>query len=243
MAGGLPHPVLIPDLVASAVGVDLGKMAVENPKFLAYGHLLFFTWMAMTFLLLVSLAVRWKLSSATPGKLQNVLELIIGGLEDFVVSNIGKAGRTVFPLLCTLFLYILVCNLMGLMPGCDAPTANINTNVGMAILVFVVYNYLAFKTKGPRNYGKEFLGPIKILAPLICAVEILSHLSRPLSLTLRLFGNIRGEEIVLTVLFLLAPLFGTLPMSFLFLGIKVIQAFVFFMMAMVYFKMAVEESH
>ncbi len=127
--------------------------------------------------------------------------------------------------MCTLFVYILTLNLMGLIPGFDAPTANVNTNAAMAVCTFLYYNYIGIKLHG-AHYIKHFMGPIPALAPLMFIIEVVSHISRPLSLTLRLFGNIRGEEIVLVLLFLLAPVVSTLPMYFLFMLAKVIQAFI-----------------
>jgi F-type H+-transporting ATPase subunit a len=171
-----------------------------------------------------------------------VFETVIGGLEDFTVANIGEEGRRVFPFLCSLFIFILVMNYIGLIPGCDAATANVNTNAAMAICVFLYYNYIGIKKWG-FGYIKHFMGPMAALAPLMLILETVSHLARPLSLTLRLFGNIRGEEIVLVLLFVLAPVLGTLPMYVLFLLGKTIQAFIFFMLTMIYLKGSLEHAH
>ena len=146
------------------------------------------------------------------------------------------------PILATIFLFIATMNYLGLMPGCDAPTANINTNAAMAVFVFAYYNYIGIKT-WKAGYIKHFLGPVGFLAPLMLVLETISHLARPLSLTLRLFGNIRGEEIVLILLFMLAPVASTVPMYFLFFLAKSIQALIFFMLTMIYLKGAVEHAH
>ena len=177
-----------------------------------------------------------------PGGMQNVFETIIGGLEDFTVKNIGEEGRRVFPFICSLFIFILVMNYIGLIPGCDAATANVNTNAAMALSVFLYYNYIGIKKWG-FGYIKHFMGPMPALAPLMLVLETVSHIARPLSLTLRLFGNIRGEEIVLVLLFVLAPVLGTLPMYFLFILGKTIQAFIFFMLTMIYLKGSLEHAH
>lgn len=199
------------------------------------------TWLAMGILFTLGVIVSRKLTMV-PGGLQNVFEVVIGGLEDFVVANCGEAGRSVFHVLGGLFLYLVVSNLLGLVPGVDAPTANINTNAAMALVVFVYYNYIGIQHHG-AGYIKHFMGPMAALAPLMLIIEFVSHLSRPLSLTLRLFGNIRGEEIVLLLLFSMAPVFATLPMYFLFMLGKVIQAFVFFMLTMLYLKGSLEHAH
>lgn len=177
-----------------------------------------------------------------PTGLQNFFEIVIGGLEEFTVNTIGEKGRKVFPLLCGIFLFIITQNLLGLVPGCDAPTANINTNAAMALFVFCYYNFVGLRRWGP-GYIKHFMGPMLPLAPLMLPIEIVSHISRPLSLTLRLFGNIRGEEIVLLLFFFMAPIFATLPTYFLFFIAKSLQAFIFFMLTMIYLQGAMEHAH
>lgn len=233
MAGGLPHPVLWSTLL-DVDTITIGGATVE------FKHV-FYTWCAMAILFTVGLIVRSRLKTI-PGTIQNIFEVIVGGLEDFVVGNMGEDGRKVIPLLVGLFLFILVQNLLGLIPGCDAPTANVNTNIAMALFVFVYYNYQGLKRWGP-GYIKHFMGPMIWLTPLMLPLELISHCARPLSLTLRLFGNIRGEEIVMVLFFLMAPIVGTLPVYFLFLLGKVLQAFIFFMLTMVYLKGAFEHAH
>ena len=205
-----------------------------------YKHV-FYTWCAMIILFGTGFVLRGRMK-LVPAGLQNVLEVIIGGLEDFTVATVGEKGRKIFPLICGIFLFILVQNLMGLIPGCDAPTANINTNAAMALFVFLYYNYVGLRNWGPR-YIKHFMGPMLPLAPMLLPIEIISHCARPVSLTLRLLGNIRGEEIVLALFFILAPIVATLPVYFLFLLAKCLQAFIFFMLTMIYLQGAMEEAH
>ncbi|MBG0778255.1 MAG: F0F1 ATP synthase subunit A [Desulfovibrionaceae bacterium] len=233
MAGGLPHPVLL----STALGVEklhIGGSEVEIKH-------VFYTWLAMAILFTVAFLTRKKLTMV-PGKLQNVMEAIVGGLEEFVVTNMGEKGRKVYPLLCVLFLFILTQNLLGLVPGCDAPTANVNTNAAMALFVFLYYNTWGLVKWGP-GYIKHFMGPMLPLVPLMLPLELISHCARPLSLTLRLFGNIRGEEIVLVLFFSMAPLIGTIPIYGLFLLAKSLQAFIFFMLTMIYLKGSMEHAH
>lgn len=201
MAGGLPEPILISELVH----LDHITIAGQTVEF----RHVFYTWMAMLILFVVGWLVRRNIS-LIPGKMQNIFESIIGGLEDFTVTNMGEDGRKVFPVLGGLFLFIAVQNILGLIPACDAPTANINTNIGMALFVFLYYNYQGIK-RWHGHYIHHFMGPMLPLAPFMMILEFISHLARPLSLTLRLFGNIRGEEIVLLLFFLMAPLVSTLP--------------------------------
>lgn len=234
MASGLPHPVLFSDLT----GVDkaLSKMLGVNEA----KHL-FYTWIAMAILFGVAFLLRGKLTTV-PGKLQNVVEAAVDGLEGFIESVVGHDCQKVVNILIAIFFFILFQNLLGLVPGCDAPTANVNTNAAMAVTVFLYYNGVGLMRWGPK-YIKHFMGPMWWLVPLMLPLELISHCARPLSLTLRLFGNIRGEEIVMVLFFLLAPIVGTLPIFFLFLLGKVLQAFIFFMLTMIYLKGSLEHAH
>ena len=200
-----------------------------------------YTWLVMAILILLGWLGTRKIS-LVPGKVQNFLEIIVNGMEDFVVANMGEQGRQVFPLLITLFIFILFANFVGLIPGCMAPTANLNTNAAMALSVFVFYNYIGLREHGSK-YVKHFTGPIPLLMPLMLPIELLSHLARPLSLTVRLFGNIFGEELVLMLFFMLLPIVATLPIYFLYGLADTIQAFIFFMLSMIYLKMSFEEAH
>ncbi len=234
MAGGsLNHPVLL----STKLGMD---EAVIFGQHVEIKHI-FYTWLTIAILAVIGLVVTRRLKMVPTGG-QNVLETLIGGLEGFIVSNIGEAGRRFTPLLCGMFMFLLVMNLMGLLPGCDAASANINTTAAMAVVVFVCYNAVGLRTWGP-GYIKHFMGPKKALIPLMLPIELISHLARLLSLTLRLFGNIRGEELVLVIFFTLAPLFSTLPIYFLFALAKSLQAFIVFMLTMIYLKGAIEHAH
>ena len=234
MSAGLPHPVLI----STALGMD---QVVIGGQTVGFMHV-FYTWLAMLLLLALGLMVRRNLA-IVPGKVQNVLETIIGGLENFTVENMGEAeGRRFFPVLCGTFLFILSMNLMGLVPLFEAPTADINTTAALAVAVFLYYNYVGIR-RWHGHYIHQFMGPMPALAPFMIIIEFISHLARPLSLTMRLFGNIYGESMVLVLFFMLLPLIATLPVYFLFLMAKTLQAFIFFMLSLIYIKSAVEGAH
>ncbi len=234
MAGGLPHPVLL----STIFGMDeitIGGQAIE------FKHV-FFTWLGMALLFYVAYKVR-KNITMVPGGLQNFFETVIGTIDDFVCASLGeKDGKKFVPLLSIIFIYIITMNLMGLIPGCDAPTANLNTTVSMALVVFVYYNFIGIQRWG-AHYVNHFTGPSKALIPLMFPLEVVSHVSRILSLSLRLFGNIRGEEIVIILAFVMAPILGSLPIYALFLIGKSMQAFVFFMLTMFYIKASLEHAH
>ncbi len=219
--------------IMSALG--LGHWAHDN------AHLLY-SWLAMAVLIGVCLLFA-KGIQMVPRKGQNVLEMIVGGLEDFMVEITGPEGRAFFPYIATVFLYILVSNLMGLVPGFFSPTANLNTTLSMAICTFVVTHSIGIKFHGAK-YVKHFLGPVMPMAPIMLPIELIGHLARVMSLSIRLFGNIFGKEKVLGILFALAGLYLA-PLPILFLGILVsfIQAVVFMLLSIVYFAGAMEEAH
>ena len=229
-----PHVILLEKLMGVIGLVD------EAGKSLIPQHILY-TWLVMIILIVLGWLGTRRLS-LVPRGIQNFLEVFIGGIEDFVVENMGENGRKVFPLLMCIFMFILFSNFIGLVPGCNAPTANLNTNAAMAISVFIFYNLIGIKQHGVK-YIKHFTGPIPLLAPLMLPIELLSHVARPLSLTVRLFGNIFGEELVLLLFFFLLPVIATLPIYFLYMMADTIQAFIFFMLSMIYLKMAYEEAH
>jgi len=177
-----------------------------------------------------------------PGRLQNVMEVIIGGFDSLLVDTMGDKGKKFFPLIATLGLFILTSNLIGIIPGFESPTANINTNAAMALVVFFSTHVVGVFIHGPK-YFKQFLGPVWWLIPLMLPIEIISHLSRPLSLTFRLFGNIAGEDIVLAVVLLLVPLLVPLPILVLMIFTSIVQTLVFMLLAMMYIAGALEAGH
>lgn len=177
-----------------------------------------------------------------PGRLQNVMEVIVDSLHSLLIDTMGQHGKKFFPLIATIGLFILTSNLIGIIPGFESPTANINTNLAMALVVFFSTHVVGIITHGFK-YIKQFLGPVWWLIPLMLPIELISHLSRPLSLTFRLFGNIAGEDIVLLVVLLLVPMIVPLPIMFLMIFTSVVQTLVFMLLAMMYIGGAMEEAH
>ncbi|MEJ5375353.1 MAG: F0F1 ATP synthase subunit A [bacterium] len=210
-------------------------------------HHLFFTWLLMACLLILGLVMRSRLQMV-PGKFQVVLEAVVGGIYDFFHDVLGHETRRFFPLIATLGIYIFLCNVMSLVPLFDSPTNMLNTTLSMAVLVFIYYNYVGIKKHGP-GYIKHFLGPIAWLAPLFFIVELISNFSRMLSLSFRLFGNIRGKDILLGVLFFLVVMskgilfLVPLPIFVLGLFVSFIQALIFALLTAMYLAGAVEEGH
>ncbi|MBI4041598.1 MAG: F0F1 ATP synthase subunit A [Deltaproteobacteria bacterium] len=169
-------------------------------------------------------------------------DVLVEKLLSLVASIMGHGGKKYFPLMATLFIFILFCNLLGLIPGFLPPTNNLNTNLACALSVFIYYNIQGLKTHG-LGYLKHFLGPVMWLAPIMVIIELISHVVRPASLSIRLFGNISGDHMVLNIFSGLAPV--GVPVIFMFLGlfVSVIQAFVFTLLSMVYLSLAVAEDH
>lgn len=225
----MEHPILFLDVLLSKFGVHIPPQVT-------------YSWAVI--LILVGLGIlASRRVTLVPAGAQNVFELIVGGLEDFMVEITGEEGRAFFPFIATLFLYIMTCNLIGLIPGFLSPTANINTPLSMALCTFVYTHYLGVKYHGAK-YIKHFLGPIPALAPLFFPIELIGHCARVLSLTLRLFGNIMGEDLVLAILLFLAGMFlAPLPMMFLAVFTSVVQAFVFTLLSMMYFAGSMEHAH
>lgn len=179
-------------------------------------------------------------SKPTPSTLFEVIVEAILGLMEGVM---GKRAWKYFPLIGASFIYIFVCNIVGLIPGLAPPTDNINTNAACAVIVFLYYNTVGIKEHGFINYAKHFMGPVIWLGPLMLVIELVSHIVRPVSLSVRLFGNMTGDHLVLGVFSELTPLF--VPIIFLGLGlfISFIQAFVFSLLSIVYIALATEEGH
>ena len=178
-----------------------------------------------------------------PSKAQSFLEFVVSSLEDFMVEITGPEGRAFFPFIATIFLYIFLCNLIGLVPGFISPTANPNTTFSLALLTFIYTHYIGIKHHGFK-YVKHFLGPIWYIAWIMLPIEIIGHFARVMSLSIRLFGNIFGKEKVLGILFGLWGLY-LVPLPIMFLGLLVsfVQALVFMLLATVYFTGAMKEAH
>jgi F-type H+-transporting ATPase subunit a len=207
----------------------------------AYPHVIY-SWVIML-VLIVSGAIAAKGISMIPTKSQNFFEVVISGMEEFMVDITGEEGRWFFPLIATVFLYIAACNLSGLIPGFFPPTASINTTLSCALTVVTFTHLIGIKYHGIK-YIKHFLGPIWWMVPIIFPIEVIGHLARILSLSFRLFGNIMGHELVLAILFMLAgAFFAPLPIMAMGIFVSFIQAFVFFLLSIMYFTGAMEHAH
>ncbi|WP_303721541.1 F0F1 ATP synthase subunit A [Malonomonas rubra] len=214
---------------------------LEQQLHLHIGEHVTYSWLVMIILIVVAFLAT-RAISIVPTGLQNLMETVVTGIEGLLEETMGEEGKDYFPLIATFALFILVSNLIALIPGFYPPTANLNTNAALALTVFVMTHVVGFKKHG-AHYLKHFMGPIWWLAPLIFVIEIIGHLARPLSLTLRLFGNMWGHEIVLMIFLMLVPLFLPIPMMLMGVLVAFIQTFVFTLLAMIYIAGALEEAH
>ncbi len=200
-----------------------------------------YTWVIIGLLALLAFLATRKLT-IYPNKFQNVMEVVLNAINSLLLDTMGPHGKKFFPLIATLGLFILTSNLIGIIPGFDSPTNNLNTTASMAVTVFMMTHIVGIRIHGFK-YIKQFLGPVWWLIPLMLPIEIVSHLSRPVSLTMRLFGNIAGEDIVLGVVLALVPLLVPLPVFILMIFTSLIQTLVFMLLAMMYIAGAMEGAH
>jgi F-type H+-transporting ATPase subunit a len=240
----MEHPILFLNLLFEKLGLPVVASVEEAhtlTQYLLLPHVTY-TWVVMLLMLgLAAMAVR-RLETVPKGG-QNFFEMVITGIEDFMIGITGEEGRFAFPLIATLGFFILVSNYMGMIPGFFSPTANINTTAACALIVVVFTHIIGVRFHGAK-YIKHFMGPVWWLTPLIMPIEIIGHVARVLSLSIRLFGNVFGEELVLGILMFLAGLYlAPLPMMFLGLFTGFIQAFIFCLLSMMYFAGAIEHAH
>jgi F-type H+-transporting ATPase subunit a len=211
---------------------------LENP--IVPVHVVY-AWFVMIILMLLAFLATRRIEMF-PGRTQNIMEVALGAINSLLVETMGPEGRKFFPLIATLALFILTSNLLGVIPGFEPPTANLNTTVGLALVVFFMTHIVGVREHG-FAYVKHFFGPVWWLAPIMLPIEIISHLSRPLSLSMRLFGNIFGEELVLAIVLILVPFIVPLPIFVMMIFTGLIQTLVFTLLAMMYIASAMEEAH
>ncbi|MGZ5278939.1 MAG: F0F1 ATP synthase subunit A [Pseudobdellovibrionaceae bacterium] len=163
----------------------------------------------------------------------------IAGLVDMVI---GEGGRKYLPMFASFFTFVLINNLVGVIPGMTPATENLNTTLAMGLFVFITYNLFGLRANGV-SYLKHFLGPVLWLGPLMLVIEVISHIVRPLSLGLRLANVLKGDHTVVGIFLDLVPI--GLPIPFYLLGMFVafVQAFVFTLLSMVYVALATAHDH
>lgn len=199
-------------------------------------------WFVVVVSLIVFPLLSRRFSLYRPGAAQQMLEIGVASINTMCDAFIGENGRKYAKVMGPIAFFILASNLLAFFPGFQPPTSNLNTTVALAVISFLIYNFIGIRAQGIR-YTKQFIGDPWIMFPLMVPIEILSHLSRPVSLSIRLFGNIFAEHTLAGVFFFLLPI--GLPVVFAPLGVFVsfMQTFVFVMLSMIYIAGALEHGH
>ncbi len=202
------------------------------------------------FLILTVMAIAVSRRMATPDAyivpertltIRNAVEIVVEMLLKLVEDAMGKHARHFFPLIASFAFFIFFSNISGQIPGFLPPTDNLNTTGALALIVFFLTHFYGFKENGIK-YLKHFMGPVWWMAPIMIPIEIIGHLARPVSLSMRLFGNIFGDHMVVTVFVILVPLIVPLPMMALGVFVAFIQTFVFALLSMTYISSAMEHA-
>jgi F-type H+-transporting ATPase subunit a len=197
----------------------------------------------VVFMLLVFfVAVRASLSVEKPGGLQHTAEALQELIAEQANGVIGHGYERYLPYAITLWYFILLSNLLGLVPGFESPTASPAVPLGCALVTFVYYHFHGLRVHR-HHYIKQFLGPVGALAPLLLLIEIISHFARILSLTVRLYANMFAGDMVTLAFFSLVPVLVPVAFLGLHLFVSLVQTFIFVMLTLVYLGMAVSEEH
>jgi F-type H+-transporting ATPase subunit a len=194
-------------------------------------------------LLVFFILVRSRLSVEAPGAFQHTAEAINEMIDNQAHDTIGHGYKRYVPWIVTMGLFIVLGNLLGLVPGFLSPTQFPAVPLGCAIATFIYYNFHGFRQQGPVHYLKHFAGPMPALAPLMFPIEIISHSARIMSLTIRLYANMFAGEMVTLAFFSLVPIGVPLLFLGLHLGVSLLQAYIFVLLTMIYLAGAVAEEH
>jgi F-type H+-transporting ATPase subunit a len=235
---------LLNRLLAGPVTALLGALHIP-PKYpqAPISNAVAMQFVVFLFLILLFVVARTRLSVDRPGALQHIFEGTHGFITGQAHEIIGRGSERFAAYLTTLGLFILCSNLLALIPGFESPTGSAVVPLGCALLTFVYYHCWGVRRQGLWHYLKHFAGPMPVLAPLMVPIEIVSHLARVLSLTVRLYANMFAGDMVTLVFFSLIPLGVPIVFMALHLGVSIIQAYVFVLLAMIYLQGAVAEEH
>lgn len=236
-ADGIPHFINYYNLIAGSLGIGKDYTAVLA-SLLSLSCCVFIG-------LYFKKSIEKSMDDVSPSakiSLRSFIEMALDFLYSLTKEHCGQSYRKFLPLMAGLFLFILVSNLSGLIPGLPPTTENINTNLAMGLIVFLWYNYAGIKEHG-ASYIQQFTGPFLALALLFLPIELISHSVRPLSLAFRLLANIFCDHLLLGVFSGLVPL--VIPTLFMFFGLLVafVQSFVFVLLTGIYVNMAISHDH
>lgn len=204
-----------------------------------------FTYLFHLFLVVAIIVILARLAtsnlSLVPKGVQNIFEAYVLAVENMGAGVLGskEMARKYLPLVATIGLIVVVSNVIGIIPGFEAPSSSLNLTLCLALCVFLYYNFEGIRKQGVVKYFAHFMGPNKWLAPLMFPIEVVSHISRIISLSFRLFGNIKGDDLFLAVVLALAPWVAPLPAYALLTFMAFLQAFIFMILTYVYLAGAV----
>jgi F-type H+-transporting ATPase subunit a len=246
----LEHPLWVVEWVNALLG-PLVAAALKPLGYDFHGGEVIPPYLVMTMLIVAAITVmalvmRSRLSVENPSRFQILLEDSVLAVRGMLTEWIGPEGAEFLPLIFTFAIFILMANYAGLVPGLMAPTSSINVTLGLAITTWVFYHVQGVRKQGVVKYLKHFALPPGVpvlMAPLMALIEVISHTSRLLSLSLRLFGNIFGEEMIILILGSIIPFIVPLPMMFLGLITGGLQAFIFVLLSIIYLQAAVATDH
>jgi F-type H+-transporting ATPase subunit a len=199
--------------------------------------------LVVIFLIVLFMLIRSRLSVDKPGALQQLTEMLHEFISHQGEDVIGHGSEPFIPFLSALFLFILSSNLIGLIPALESPTGSIQITLGCAVVAFLYYNFHGVRVQGPLGYLKHFAGPVWWLAPLLFLIEIISHLARIMSLSVRLYANMFAGDAVTNAFFALIPIGIPVIFLFLHLGVAFLQAYVFVLLTTIYLQGAVAQEH
>jgi F-type H+-transporting ATPase subunit a len=194
-------------------------------------------------LLIFFLLVRITLNVENPGPIQQIAEMLHGFVSGQADSIIGPHAQRYVAFTTTVLVFVLLCNLLGLVPGLIAPTSVATVPLGVALLCFFYYNYHGIREQGALGHLKHFLGPIWWISWMMLPIELISHFARILSLTVRLYANMFAGEMVTLVFFSLVPIAVPVIFMGLHLGVALIQAYIFMLLTMIYVSQSVAHDH
>lgn len=246
---GLEHGLLVVEIFNRIFGPTLAFLLRVFGFQVKDSYHLIPDYLVMVIIVVILLSGLLSLASrrleVVPGKTQVLFESIIDFFESLILDTIGEQGKRYLPVIGTVGLFILTSNLLGLIPGLMSPTSKLNVTLGCALVVWLYYHWQGIKVRGFLGYLKQFTGSNLFLAPLLLPIEIISHFSRPVSLSMRLFGNIFSEELLILIIASIIPYFLPLPFMAISIFTAVIQAYVFILLTCIYLAGAVahEEEH
>jgi F-type H+-transporting ATPase subunit a len=194
-------------------------------------------------ILVAALILRSRLSVEKPGKFQHLMEVVVEFVQSTADEIIGHDGRRYVALLGTLFLYVAVCNLLGLIPTLQTPTAHIQVTLGLAVAAFLYYNYHGFRQHGVFGYLKHLWGPMLLIGIIMFPVEVVGNLGRLLSLSVRLYANMMVGDLLELVFGGLVPLVVPVIFAALHIFVSLLQAYIFMLLPAIYLSLAVSEEH